>query len=402
MDKQSKLTEKLSAVLPYLNERQQRLLLAVEARSIGYGGVSQVSRASGVSRPTIYRGLRELCEESSEVLMVRAPGGGRKRIELVDPTILDDLDRLIDPDTRGDPMSPLRWTCKSTRQLAAALQQLGHRISHQLVAELLRSSGYSLQGNAKTKEGNQHPDRDAQFNYLSEQSKTFLAQGLPVVSMDAKKKELVGQFENPGREWQPQKQPVAVNVHDFPDPLLGKAIPYGIYDIGQNAGWVSVGQDHDTASFAVASLHRWWQLVGKPTYPQAKQLLISADSGGSNGYRLRLWKFELQQFADITGLEVTVCHLPPGTSKWNKIEHRLFSHISMNWRGRPLSSHEVIVELIGATTTTRGLTVQAEIDTGIYPLKVKVSDAELASVQITPHVFHGEWNYTISPQRIKQ
>jgi hypothetical protein len=334
--------------------------------------------------------------------MVRLPGGGRKRIEEIDPTILDDLDQLIDPDTRGDPMSPLRWTCKSTRQLATALQQLGHRISHQLVAELLRATGYSLQGNAKTLEGSQHPDRDAQFNYLSEQSKTFLAQGSPVVSMDAKKKELVGQFENPGREWQPQKQPVAVNVHDFPDPLLGKAIPYGIYDIGQNAGWVSVGQDHDTASFAVASLQRWWQLVGKPTYPQAKQLLISADSGGSNGYRLRLWKFELQQFVDLTGLEVTVCHLPPGTSKWNKIEHRLFSHISMNWRGRPLSSHEVIVELIGATTTTNGLTVQAELDTGVYPLKVKVSDAELATVQITPHGFHGEWNYTISPQQIKQ
>ena len=402
MDNQSKLTEKLSAVLPYLNERQQRLLLAVEARSLGYGGVTQVSRASGVSRPTIYRGLRELLVESEEVQMVRLPGGGRKRIEEIDPTIQGDLDQLIDPDTRGDPMSPLRWTCKSTRQLATALQQLGHRISHQLVAELLRATGYSLQGNAKTLEGSQHPDRDAQFNYLSEQSKTFLAQGSPVVSMDAKKKELVGQFENPGREWQPQKQPVAVNVHDFPDPLLGKAIPYGIYDIGQNAGWVSVGQDHDTASFAVASLQRWWQLVGKPTYPQAKQLLISADSGGSNGYRLRLWKFELQQFVDLTGLEVTVCHLPPGTSKWNKIEHRLFSHISMNWRGRPLSSHEVIVELIGATTTTNGLTVQAELDTGVYPLKVKVSDAELATVQITPHGFHGEWNYTISPQQIKQ
>ncbi len=402
MDNQSKLAAKLSTVLPYLNERQQRLLLAVEARSLGYGGVTQVSRASGVSRPTIYRGLRELLEESEEVLMVRSPGGGRKRIEEVDPTIQGDLDRLIDPDTRGDPMSPLRWTCKSTRQLAAALQQLGHRISHQLVAELLRATGYSLQGNAKTLEGSQHPDRDAQFNYLSEQSKTFLAQGLPVISMDAKKKELVGQFKNQGLEWQPQKQPVAVNVHHFPDPLLGKAIPYGIYDIGQNAGWVSVGQDHDTASFAVASLHRWWQLVGEATYPQAKQLLISADSGGSNGYRLRLWKLELQQFADTTGLEVTVCHLPPGTSKWNKIEHRLFSYISMNWRGRPLSSHEAIVELIGATTTTNGLTVQAELDTGVYPLKVKVSDAELATVQITPHGFHGEWNYTTSPQQIKQ
>ena len=265
------------------------------------------------------------------------------------------------------------------------------------MSELLRSTGYSLQANTKTLEGKQHPDRDAQFQYLSEQSKAFLKQGLPVVSMDAKKKELVGEFKNAGREWQPQKQPVEVNVHDFPDPHLGKAIPYGIYDIGQNTGWVSVGQDHDTASFAVASLSRWWQVVGSPSYPQAKRLLISADSGGSNGYRLRLWKLELQQFADQTGLEVTICHLPPGTSKWNKIEHRLFSHITSNWRGRPLQSHEVIVALIGSTTTTTGLQVRAELDTGLYPTKVKVSDAELATVRLSTHAFHGEWNYTISP-----
>ena len=397
MDNDSKLTEKLRSILPYLNERQQRLLLAAEARSLGYGGVSQISRTTGISRPTIYRGLRELDQESEGLLLIRQSGGGRKRIEETDSTILEDLDQMIEPDTRGDPMSPLRWTCKSTRQLATALQAQGHRVSHQLVSKLLRSTGYSLQANTKTLEGKQYPDRDAQFQYLSEQSKAFLKQGLPVVSMDAKKKELVGEFKNAGREWQPQKQPVEVNVHDFPDPHLGKAIPYGIYDIGQNTGWVSVGQVHDTASFAVASLSRWWQVVGSLSYPQAKRLLISADSRGSNGYRLRLWKLELQQFADQTGLEVTVCHLPPGTSKWNKIEHRLFSHITLNWRGRPLISHEVIVALIGSTTTTTGLQVRAELDTGLYPTKVKVSDAELATVRLSTHTFHGEWNYTISP-----
>lgn len=399
MDDDAKLAEKLRSILPYLNERQQRLLVAAEARSLGYGGVSQVSRVSGISRPTIHRGLRELEHEPEELLLIRHSGGGRKRIEEIDATILNDLDQLIDPDTRGDPMSPLRWTCKSTRQLATALQAQGHRVSHQLVSELLRSTGYSLQGNAKTLEGKQHPDRDQQFQYLNKQSQAFLKQGLPVVSIDAKKKELVGVFKNAGREWQPQKQPVEVNVHDFPDPQLGKAIPYGVYDIGQNTGWVSVGQDHDTASFAVATLSRWWQVVGALTYPQAKRLLISADSGGSNGYRLRLWKLELQQFADQTRLEVTVCHLPPGTSKWNKIEHRLFSHITLNWRGRPLVSHEVIVDLIAATTTTTGLKVRAEFDPALYPTKVKVSDAELATVQLSTHAFHGEWNYTISPNQ---
>jgi transposase len=377
--------------LPYLNERQQRLLLAAEARSLGYGGVSQIARITGISRPTIYRGLRELDQESEDLLEIRQSGGGRKRIEEIDSTILEDLDQLIEPDTRGDPMSPLRWTCKSTRRLATVLQAQGHRVSHQLVRELLRSTGYSLQANAKTLEGKQHPDRDAQFQYLNEQSKAFLKQGLPVVSMDAKKKELVGAFKNAGREWQLQNQPDVVTVHDFPDANLGKAIPYGIYDVGQNTGWVSVGQDHDTASFAVASLARWWQVVGAPSYPQAKRLLISADSGDSNGYRLRLWKLELQQFADQTGLAVTVCHLPPGTSKWNKIEHRLFSHITLNWRGRPLISHEVIVALIGATTTTTGLQVRAELDTALYPTKVKVSDAQLATVRLSTHAFHGEW-----------
>lgn len=402
MDADTALTEKLAAILPHLNEKQRRLLLAAEARTLGHGGISRVARASGVSRPTIQKALHELNEPMDDSDRIRHVGGGRKKTRTRDPSILVELENLVDPDTRGDPMSPLRWTCKSTRQLAAALTQRGHRVSHWLVAELLHEAGYSLQANVKTMEGTNHPDRDEQFRYLNDQIKEFLAQGLPVVSVDAKKKELVGLFKNIGQEWQPAKQPVKVNVHDFPDPELGKAIPYGIYDIGRNTGWVSVGQDHDTASFAVASLHRWWQVARAVAYPQAKRLLISADSGGSNGYRVRLWKLELQRFANATGLEVTVCHLPPGTSKWNKIEHRLFAHISMNWRGRPLTSHEVIVSLIGATTTRTGLQVQAELDVGSYPTKIKVSDQEMATVQITPHSFHGEWNYTIVPDLVNE
>ena len=315
--------------------------------------------------------------------------------------IIAEADRVAvgrEPDARGDPMSPLRWTCKSTRQLAEALRQSGHRVGRQTVSTLLHQAGYSLQAPAKQLEGTQHPDRDAQFRYLNEQVKAFLAGGQPVVSVDAKKKELVGAFQNGGREWQPQGEPERVNVHDFPDPHLGKAIPYGIYDVGRNTGWVTVGQDHDTASFAVASLRRWWQVAGAEAYQRAERLLICADSGGSNGYRVRLWKLELQRFADQSGLAVTVCHLPPGTSKWNKIEHRLFAYISMNWRGRPLVSHEVIVELIGATSTQAGLRVRAELDPGEYPTKVKVSDEELASLRITPHAFHGEWNYTLAPR----
>lgn len=397
-DLDEELAVKLQLVLPHLNERQKRLLLAAEAHSLGYGGISRVARASGVSRPTIHRGLAELETQIPQFeARIRILGGGRKRIEETYPDILSALNYLIDPDTRGDPESPLRWTCKSTRQLATALKQQGYPVSHQVVSQLLHAQHYSLQANVKTREGNQHPDRDAQFQYVNEQTKTFLAQELPVVSMDAKKKELVGNFKNPGQEWQPQKQPIEVNVHDFPDPELGKAIPYGIYDIGQNNAWVSVGQDHDTASFAVTTLRRWWETIGSVTYANAKQLLINADCGGSNGYRVRLWKLELQKFATLTGLDITVCHLPPGTSKWNKIEHRLFSHISMNWRGCPLTSHEVIVQLISATKTKTGLNVQAQLDTGLYPTKVKVSDEELATVQITPHEFHGEWNYTISP-----
>lgn len=397
MDADRRLAEKLSAVLPGLNERQRRLVLAAEARSLGHGGVARVARAAGVSRPTVYQGLRELVSPGAAPERVRRPGGGRKPLPERDPTLLPDLEALVDPDTRGDPMSPLRWTCKSTRQLADALHRGGHQVGYRTVAALLDAAGYSLQAPVKRLEGSQHPDRDAQFRYLNEQAKAFLAAQQPVVSVDAKKKELVGTFKNGGRDWQPKGQPEAVNVHDFPDPHLGKAIPYGIYDLGRNAGWVSVGQDHDTASFAVASLRRWWQVVGADAYPWAERLLICADGGGSNGYRVRLWKVELQRFADETGLAVTVCHLPPGTSKWNKIEHRLFAHISLNWRGRPLVSHEVIVELIGATTTRTGLRVRAELDPGAYPTKVKVSNEELASVQLKAHPFHGEWNYTVTP-----
>ena len=391
------LAAKLAVVLPHLNERQRRLLLAAEARAIGVGGISRVARAAGVSRQTIHTGMHDLDQADLPASRVRRPGGGRKAAPTHDPTLLADLEALVDPDTRGDPMSPLRWTCKSTRQLAAALAERGHRVSHQTVAALLRAADYSLQAPVKTLEGTQHPDRDAQFRYLNDQTKAFLAQGWPVVSVDTKKKELVGTFKNGGRDWQPQGQPERVNVHDFPDPALGKAIPYGIYDVGRNTGWVSVGRDHDTAAFAVASLRRWWQVVGHAAYPQATHVLICADGGGSNGSRLRLWQVELQRLATELGLEVTVGHLPPGTSKWNKIEHRLFAHISLNWRGRPLVSHEVIVELIGATTTTTGLRVQAELDPGVYPTKVKVLDDAMTALHLTPHPFHGEWNYSFTP-----
>ncbi len=398
MDAERELKEKVTALLPYLNERQRRLFLAVEARALGHGGVARVARAAGVSRPTIQQGLQELAGSGVPTERVRRAGGGRKALTERNPALLTDLEALVDPDTRGDPMSPLRWTCKSTRQLAGALQERGHRVGYRTVAALLDHAGYSLQAAAKTLEGTQHPDRDAQFRYLNDQVKAFLAAGQPVVSVDAKKKELVGAFKNGGREWQPQGQPERVNVHDFPDKHVGKAIPYGVYDVGRNAGWVTVGRDHDTATFAVASLRRWWQVVGPDAYREADRLLICADGGGSNGYRVRLWKVELQQFADTSGLAVTVCHLPPGTSKWNKIEHRLFAHTSMNWRGRSLVSHEVVVELIGATTTASGLRVQAELDPGTYPTKLKVSDAELARVHLTPHAFHGEWNYTVTPR----
>jgi len=397
MDKDSGLATKLATILPHLNERQRRLVLAAEARALGWGGVTRVARAAGVTRPTIHAALHELDQPAPPPTRVRRAGGGRKRQRDHDPTLLADLEALIDPQTRGDPMSPLRWTCKSTRQLAAALQAQGHAVRHHTVARLLHALEYSLHAPRKTREGGAHPDRDAPFTYLNAQVTAALAEGRPVVSVDAKKKELVGADNNGGQEWQPRGQAAQVNVYDFVDKQVGKAIPYGIYDVGRTTGWVNVGHDHDTAPFAVESLRRWWQMGGQAAYPQAERLLICADGGGSNGTRVRLWKVALQAFADETGLAVTVCHRPPGTSKWNKIEQRLFAHISLNWRGRPLISHEVVVELIGATTTRSGLTVQAVRDTGRYPTKIKVSDAALAAVQLTPHAFHGEWNYTIHP-----
>lgn len=389
--------EKYAAIFPRLDERQRRLIAAADALFLGHGGVSTVSRASGLSRTTIHRGRVELDAGSAADRGIRRAGGGRKRRAVQDPALLHALEALVEPLTRGDPMSPLRWTCKSTRQLAEALRTRGHRISYPTVATLLHDLGYSLQANTKTLEGANHPDRDEQFQYINTHVKRYLKRQQPVVSVDTKKKELVGLYKNPGQEWRKTGQPRHVNVHDFPDKKLGKAIPYGIYDIGQNIGWVNVGCDNDTASFAIESIRRWWMQMGQQRYPKARQLLICADSGGSNGYRVRLWKRELQQLVNAIGLEVTVCHFPPGTSKWNTIEHRLFCHISMNWRGQPLISHEVIVELIGATTTKSGLTVTAKLDTNAYPIKIKVSDEEMASLNINPHAFHGEWNYTVKP-----
>jgi Rhodopirellula transposase DDE domain len=399
------LMAKFAVVLPQLDERQRRLLLGAEAIALGRGGVAAVAAAAGVSRPTVTRGVVEAHTGgvSPEVEgRVRRPGGGRKSLTETDPGILAALDALVDPVTRGDPMSPLRWTTKSTRNLADALSADGHRVSHVRVGELLHSQGYSLQSNAKTVEGKQHEDRDAQFGHINTLAKRYLSAGDPVLSIDAKKKELVGEtpgYKNNGREWRPQGEPVKVGVHDFPDKDMPKAVPYGIYDLAANTGWVTVGSDGDTAAFAVATLRRWWNQVGKVAYPHAKRLMISADSGGSNGYRVRLWKTELAQLATDTGLAITVCHYPPGTSKWNRIEHRLFSAITSNWRGRPLTSYQVVVDLIGATTTRTGLTVHAETDTGSYPKGIKISDAQMAKIapQLKPDTFHGEWNYTVKP-----
>jgi transposase len=388
---------KLSIVMPHLNERQRRILAGAEARALGRGGIALVARVTGMSRSTLTDAVAEVDAGIEPTARIRAAGGGRKRLTDKDPGLLPALEALVDPETRGDPCSPLCWTAKSTRTLARELTHGGHPVNQHTVGELLHELGYSLQSTRKTKEGTQHPDRDAQFRYLGEQAAAHLAVRQPVISVDTKKKELVGEYANKGREWQPSGTPEKVQVHDFIDPALGKAIPYGVYDVGQNAGWVSVGVDHDTSAFAVMTIRRWWEMVGSRTYPSATRLLISADGGGSNGSRSRLWKLKLGELAQQTGLEITVCHLPPGTSKWNKVEHRLFSHISMNWRGRPLTSHEVVVDLIGSTTTRRGLKVRAELDTGTYETGVKVSDAELAKVSIEKHTFHGEWNYTASP-----
>ena len=394
------VARKFATIAPLLDERQRRVWLGVEAREAGHGGISAVARAAGVSRPTVAKAVRELDTPgwAAPAGRVRRPGGGRKPVTEADPGLVAALEALVDPATRGDPESPLRWTSKSTRQLADALAAQDHRVSHTTVGALLRARGYSLQAAAKTREGRQHPDRDEQFRYLTGQVNAYLAAGDPVVSVDTKKKELVGNYKNAGREWQPKGEPVEVDVHDFPDPTVGKAIPYGVYDVAANTGWVTVGRDHDTAAFAVATLRSWWRAVGRPAYPDADRLLVCADSGGSNGSRLRLWKVELATLAAETGLAITVCHLPPGTSKWNQIEHRMFSHISMNWRGRPLETHEAVVQLIGATTTREGLRIHAELDDGAYPKGIKITDQQMAALSLDKHSFHGDWNYTLRPK----
>jgi hypothetical protein len=392
--------QRYEALRGVLDERSRRLWAAAEAKTAGRGGFRAVLRATGISSKTLTLGLRDL--ESGERLgpgRVRRPGGGRKSAQVLEPGLEAALEQLIDPVTRGDPDSPLRWTCKSTRRLAAELGQQGYQASHTLVAQMLHQAGYSLQGNRKVREGTSHPDRNAQFEHINRRVQGQMNQGEPAISVDTKKKELVGDFKNGGREWHPQGQPEEVQVHDFPDPAQAKAIPYGVYDLGRNAGWVSVGMTSDTAAFAVATIRRWWRRMGQRAYPQARSLLITADSGGSNGARVRLWKWELQQFANESGLLIHVCHLPPGTSKWNKIEHRLFSFISQNWRGRPLLTHATIVNLIAQTHTNTGLKVRCELDHRHYPKAVKVTDAQMRQVQLEPSTFHGDWNYTIRPSR---
>lgn len=384
----------------HLDERQRRLVAAAEVEALGVRAISVVSRSTGVSRQAIRRGMQELQEPAQRRIggqRIRKPGGGRKKATEKDPSLVADLEQLVEPTTRGDPESPLRWTCKSVRQLADELQHQGHQASHQLVSELLSELGYSLQANRKTIEGSNHPDRNAQFEHINRRVRRFLRAGDPVISVDTKKKELVGNFKNGGRELRPQGNPEKVLVHDFVIPELGRAIPYGVYDLGSNTGWVSVGIDHDTATFAAESIRRWWRSMGRPLYRNSKRLLIMADAGGSNGPRVRLWKVELQRLADELGLEISVCHFPPGTSKWNKIEHRLFSFISMNWRGKPLTTYQVIVNLIAATTTAKGLRVKARLDPKTYPAGVKVSTADIQRVNLKPAHFHGDWNYTVAP-----
>jgi hypothetical protein len=396
--------DKYQALSPILHEKARRCWAACEALSLGYGGISLVATATGLSRPTIRRGISEiqagdLAREDADRadLRIRRAGGGRHALAQDDPCLLQDLRRLVDPATRGDPMSPLLWTCKSTRNLADALTDSGHDVSHQTVGRLLTEMGYSLQSNRKTEEGKDHPDRDAQFEHINGRVRRFQRRGQPVVSVDTKKKEIVGNYKKPGREREPKGRPRRVKAKDFPDKELGKVAPYGIYDVTANEGWVNVGIDHDTAEFAVESIRRWWFRMGRAVYAEAKELLITADSGGSNGSRNRLWKVSLQGLADETGLEITVCHFPPGTSKWNKIEHRMFCHITENWRGRPLVSHAVVVNLIGSTRTRTGLRVRAELDTNAYPKGIKVTDQEMERVRLKKGKFHGEWNYTISP-----
>ena len=390
--------EKFATVWPMLDERTRRIIAASEAIAFGYGGVSAVRRACGLSRKAIAKGIQEIKSGSVPAGgRIRSEGAGRKKITTRDPKLLSALDRLVDPETRGDPESPLRWTCKSSRTLAAQLTRQNHPISHVKVGQLLREQDYSLQGNRKTEEGGDHPDRDAQFRHISAHVKSSLAAGTPVVSVDTKKKELVGEYQNKGRQWLPAKHPVKVNGHDFPDPDVPRAYPYGVYDVGRNEGFVNVGTDHDTGAFAVASIRGWWRHEGRRLYPKARTLVITADAGGSNGSRLRLWKLELQRLADETKLELSVCHFPPGTSKWNKIEHRLFSFISSNWRGEPLRDYETIVSLIAKTTTAKGLKVVCRLDRRKYPTGRRVTDEEMKGINLERNKFHGDWNYLIRP-----
>ena len=396
------LAKKFALIWPHIDERARRLMAAGEVRQLGYGGVSIVSRVCGLSRVTITKALRELGEAPLAPGRIRRPGAGRPSLAAVDPDLPIVLDELVDPSARGDPESPLRWTLKSTRMLAGELTAQGHPISHETVAQLLRQMDYSLQGNRKTEEGGGHPDRDAQFRHINDEVRDALARKLPVLSVDTKKKELVGNYLNAGRQWQTAKRPRKVNGHDFPQPDVPRAYPYGVYDLGRNTGFVNIGTDHDTGAFAVASIRGWWRHEGRRLYPRARRLLITADSGGSNGYRLRQWKLELQKFADDAGFTIAVCHFPPGTSKWNKVEHRLFSFISSNWRGEPLRDYETIVNLIAATTTAKGLTVSCRLDRRRYPTGRRVTDEEFATVNVLPHDFHGDWNYSIRPRRPRQ
>jgi transposase len=394
------LREKYEALAPALSERSRRLWAATEALALGHGGIALVERTTGISRSTVVRGIREV--QSGATLSrerTRRAGGGRKTALAKDDTLSGDLEALVEPTASGHPDSPLRWTSKSVRHLAQELQAMGHVVSHRLVAQLLNEAGYSLQANRKTREGSSHPDRDAQFRYINEQVVDYQADRQPVISVDTKKKELVGDFKNGGREWRPKGSPEPVRVHDFVIPQEGKAIPYGVYDLKRNEGWVSIGIDHDTASFAVNAIRRWWKVMGRSAYRPADRLLITADCGGSNGNRVRLWKWELQRFANRTGLSLTVCHFPPGTSKWNKIEHRLFSYIAINWRGKPLVSLAAIVSLIASTKSKTGLRVRSKIDHGQYPNGVAITNEQIAQLNLEPHAFHGEWNYTIRPSR---
>jgi len=399
MDILSGLQRKLHSIWPHLDERTRRLTAANEAVSLGYGGVSLVHRACGLSRKAIAKGIREMSKGSAPLEgRIRRPGAGRKPLTVSDPELVKALDEMIEGHTRGDPRSPLRWICKSTRTIAEELRQQKHPVSHMKVAQILRDLDYSLQSNRKTEEGADHPDRDAQFRHISAEVQKYLRQGLPVISVDTKKKELIGNYDNQGRQWLPAKQPLKVQGHDFPSPDVPRAYPYGIYDIGRNAGFVNIGTDHDTGAFAVASIRGWWRADGRRIYAEANRILITADAGGSNGWRLRLWKLELQQFADQTGLCISVCHFPPGTSKWNKIEHRLFSFISSNWRGEPLRDYETIVNLIARTTTAKGLKVTCRLDHRKYPTGRKVSNEEMQRVRLKRNKFHGEWNYVIQPR----